>query len=336
MLNNMLEKSFNIQVDFQTGLIISLAFFVFSLLLLWFNRGIAMQCALLVSFLAYLSLCIPVDKDTATHVSVTVFVYFMIWVFMVNRYIKALVKKQLEREWEFYSSDYETTLADPFEFTWLDLDYYDTKQHQLELLGFRKVHDIELLHQTRVFPETRTFTRELINADRDIGTDVIHLRFVKPKNRYERNFDIRYIIFVTEFSDGTFLETNNTKGVNPILEIDGITIQMFEPNTPLEKLLNAHNDTIESICEMRNVVTVFHQTDQELFEFAKRGFALFCKDRQKKGGLLTKTKDAQNTIILTNGNDENNAGVEMFLSEYVKQTQKITQKQQEKQNNENE
>jgi hypothetical protein len=327
-----MEVFFDMPKEFQVGTTVALSFFVFSLLLLWFKRGIAMQFTLLISFLSCLIFCRLPMIGWVGHSLLTVFVYSFIWTFLLKQYIKALAKEQLEKEWKLYSSDYETALADPLEFTWLDLNFYDTKQRELESLGFQKVHDYEFISQTRAFPETRTFTRSFINTEQDIGADIVQIRMVKPKNMLERSVDIRTISFSSEFSDGTFLETHNTKGVNPIVEVDGIIFQMFEPNTPLEDLLDAHEEKIETICETKNVDVILFRTVQELSAAGEREFLLFRKDRQKKGAFV-ETENTQNVSLFVK-KDSDEAGVKAFLSEYAKQARKIARKQRKKQENE--
>jgi hypothetical protein len=169
-------------------------------------------------------------------------VYFWIWNFLTKQYTKAQAKERI-----LYASDNETVLADPFEFTWLDLDYYDAKQRELESFGFQKIRDVEFLLETYVFPETRTFYRSFINTEQDIIAGISHLRMVKPKNTLERMIDIRIVTFVSEFSDGTFLNTNNNaKGVNPNMEINSVIMHTFESDTPLEELLEAHKKKMEA------------------------------------------------------------------------------------------
>ncbi|MDR2644156.1 MAG: hypothetical protein LBC74_15345 [Planctomycetaceae bacterium] len=328
----MLERFFNMPVVFQVGATSMLFFLILSLLMLWFKRGILMNVMLLFSFLSWLLFCKLPIMGWILHIVITSFVYWFLSFIMIKQYIKAMTKDQLEKEWQLYSSDFEPVLVDPLEFTWLDLDYYDTKQRELESLGFRKVHDFENLPQTRVFPEMRTFTRLLINTDRDIDADIVHIRIVKPKNILEINVDIRIVAFVSEFSDGTFLETHNTKGVNLIVNVDGIFMQMFEPDTPLEKLLNAHEEKVESICETKNVEVVVFHTDQELSASGEREFLLFRKDRQKKGGFI-ETENMQNRAIFNQRNEE--AGTNSFLSEYAKQAEKLARKHRTTQENEN-
>jgi hypothetical protein len=242
-----------------------------------------------------------------------------------------MVKAQLEAEWKLYSSDFECVSADPSEFTWLDLDYYDTTQRELESLGFQKVGDYELLPQTRAFPETRTFSRQFINEEQDIGALIINMRVVKPKNLFERSINRRIVEFSSEFSDGTILDTNNTRGVNPIVEIDGIELVMFKPTISLEKLLDAHEERMEAICETKEVDVVIFRNASEMLAANEREFLLFRKDRKEKGG-FTEPEIAENVRIVSSylSNKDDEDGIKIYLAEYNKQARKRRKKQEDK------
>ncbi|MDR1477806.1 MAG: hypothetical protein LBJ00_02575 [Planctomycetaceae bacterium] len=314
---------FDMPIEFQIGLIVAVVFLVLALLLMLCKRGVAMQAALLISFLSYLIFFRCPGLDLISHVVATVFVYVLIWLFLVNQFIAALAKEQLKKEWKLYNSDYKSVPIDPREFTWLDLDYYDTKQRELELFGFQKVDDTEFLSQTDAFPETRTFSRTLTNSQRNIEADITQTRIVKPKNIFERSIDNGVISFSSEFSDGTCLETNNTRGIVPIMEINGIVMQAFEPTISIEKLLDIHEKKIEAICNSKKVNVVIHQNAYEVSTAAERKFILFCKDRKEKGGYV----EFENNIdLLTNGNEENKDGAKAYLDEYAKQARKRKQK----------
>jgi hypothetical protein len=327
-----MQTFFNMPIEFQIGTIVSLSFLVLSLLLLRFKRGIAMQFMLLVSFLSCLIFCRLPVIGWVGHGVLMVVVYYCLWSFLLKRFTKALAKEQLDKEWMIYSSEYETVPADPNEFTWLDLNYYDTKQRELEALGFQKVRDTELLSQTRSFPETRTFNRSMLNTEQDIAADICQIRVVKPKNIQERSINVRTVSFNSEFSDGTFLETHNAKGAMPIEEINGIILQMFAPNTPLEDLLDAHEEKIETICETKNVEVVLRRTIQEFVAAAEREFRLFRNDRSEKGGFT----EAENVRVMRffAKDTADEASTKAYLSEYAKQARKIARKQRKKQENE--
>jgi hypothetical protein len=321
---------FNMPIEFQIGSIVAVAFLVFSLLSSLFRRRIATYITLLISFLSCVIHCHLPTMDFGTHIAITLIAYGFIW-FLIRQFIKVMVKAQLEAEWKLYSSDFECVSADPSEFTWLDLDYYDTTQRELESLGFQKVGDYELLPQTRAFPETRTFSRQFINEEQDIGASIINMRVVKPKNLFERSINRRIVEFSSEFSDGTILDTNNTRGVNPIVEIDGIELVMFESTISLEKLLDAHEERMEAICETKEVDVVVFRNASEMLAANEREFLLFRKDRKEKGG-FTESEIAENvrlasSYLISDKDDEE--GIKIYLAEYNRQARKRRKKQED-------
>jgi hypothetical protein len=314
----------NMPIEFQIGSIVAIAFFAFSLLSFLCKREILMHLTMLISLLSCLFCCLW--AGLGWNCVKVVIVYGVVWWLLINQYIKAIVKAQLEAEMKLYSSDFEYVPVDPFEFTWLDLDYYDTTQRELESLGFKKVGDYELLPQTRAFPQTRTFNRTFINEEQDIVASITNMRAVKPKNLFERSINYRIVEFSSEFSDGTFFEINNTRGINPITEVGGIAMLMFDPTISIEKLLEAHEESIETICETKELDVVVYLNASEQLAAAEREFLLLRKDRQKKCG-FTVSETVQIASHLSGKIDEE--GIKTYISEYNKQVRKRRKKQED-------
>jgi hypothetical protein len=262
------------------------------------------------------------------HILGTFIVYGLIFTCQVILHDKPVVRQKRQKERELYSSNYETVTVDPFEFTWLNLDYYDTKQHELESLGFKKIGDYESLPHTKVFPEARFFIRIFNNIHCDIKVDVSQIHAVKPKNVFERIITLRIVEFVTEFSDGTFLNTNNALDTLTY-DVEGIVFRKFPPNTPIETLLDTHEEEIEKICETKNLKVILHRNAEELEAAGEREFILLCKDRQKKYE-FTPEENTQHFTATQNIN--NDSATEICLSEYNKQARKIEREQRKNKN----
>jgi hypothetical protein len=252
------------------------------MLLLLLRRVDEMIIALFISFLACVIFCRLSMVPWWGYILGTLLVYGLIFTCQVVLHDKAWTRRQRQKEQKLYSSDYEVVTVDPQAFTWLDLDYYDTKQRELESLGFEKIRDHESLSHTRAFPEIRFFSRTFNNVHYEISAEVLQVRIIKPKNVFEKMVDIRLVIFGTEFSDGTFLETTNGLDVNPVQDCEGIIIQQFPPNTSLETLLDIHENKVERICETKYLEVILHRNAEEVYAAGKREFLLLCKDRQKK------------------------------------------------------
>jgi hypothetical protein len=232
-----------------------------------------------------------------------------------------MAREQLKNELKLYSFDYESVIANPLEFTWLDLNYYDTKQHELESLGFQKIDDSEFLPLTKAFPDIRTFSRRFINAEQDIEASITQIRIKKPAYEYEniqeRLLNQRIVKFYSEFSDNTFIETDNTRLITPI---KGIELLAFVPTISLEELLDAHEKKIETICETKNVNTIIHRNANEISEAAKRRFLSLGKYLNEKNN-ITELEFTRIRLIARKYGGYN-AVIKTYLAEYNEQVQK--------------
>jgi hypothetical protein len=305
------------------------------MLLLLLRRVDEMIIALFISFLACVIFCRLSMVPWWGHFLVTFLVYGLILIFQSDQFTKATVRaeirERLKREWKFYLSDFESVTANPIEFTWLDLNYYDSVQRELESFGFKKIGDYENLSHTRAFPELRYFSRLFNNTHYDIIVEVGQNRYVKPKRECEKKSDLRTVCFATEFSDGMFLETSNGLGVNAFQEVEGLIIRKFSPSTPLKTLIDTHREEIKKICETKNVNIILIRNAEELYASEKREFLLLCKDRRKKCG-FTPNEAAQFFTQIPDINDDTLRPI--YVSEYNKQVQKNIQNQRKKQENE--
>ncbi len=311
-------------MEFNIAAGVAAFFFLLSWYLLAIRRGLAMQASLLFSFLTCLLFCRLPTLTELTHISGTIFFYLLVWAGQVNWFVKLIAGDQLRKEWACYLAEFEAEPTDPGEFTWLDLGFYDEKQRELEALGVNKVRDYELLHFTRAFPEMRNFSRILINAERDIEVSVTQTKFVKPKTFFERHFNNYIVEFCSEFSNGSFLNTNNAQGINPLGNMEGYTFQQFPPDTPLADILEAHESEVESICERNDVTVLSHPTERDMLASGARQHLILRRDRQKKGGFTLQ----EMSEITDFPADE---GAKAYIAEYRKQAEKIIEQEQDKQ-----
>jgi hypothetical protein len=319
-MENFLNILFNMPFDFQIGSAVALIFLVLSWLLLLLHRITEMLYALAISWVACVAFCrLPMVPDWG-HFGGTFVVYSLIFTyqaFLVLHDIDPfMIKRQRQKDRELYSSDYEAVAVDPSEFTWLNLDYYDTKQCELASLGFQKIGDYECLPYTKSYPETRFFTRKFNNIHYDVMADVSQICAVKPKNVFEGILNHQIVTFITEFSDGTFLNTSNILGINPLQDVEGIVLRKFPPDISLKTLLDTHEEEVEKICEIKNLMVGLHRNVEELQAAGKREFILFCKNYQKKYGFTLE----ENTQYFTTAQKINNDyPTETCLPEYNKQ-----------------
>ncbi len=197
--------------------------------------------------------------------------------------ISVMAKQHVRRMKILFTNPYEVAEAFLEDYPWLDADFYRTTSKGLESFGFHHLGDWEELHATRALPNMQTMQRAYINAENDIQGLFANIRMKKPRDFVESGFNARMVEFVTEFSNGLILATDNTKGLNAFHEIEGSIIQHFPPSTSIETLLDAHENKIDEICSKQNLEVVLIFSKEDFQASARRGHAIYCKDRQKKG-----------------------------------------------------
>jgi hypothetical protein len=203
----------------------------------------------------------------------------------------------------FYE-DFETVTVSPGDFPWLDESYYDSVQKDLELFGFSKVQDGELLHFSLASPEVRTFYRLLINAERNICATIMQFRVVEPQDDEQRNMEIRCVEFTSECSDGTFLVTTNTLGVNNLEDVEGISFCQLPPDVPLDVLQSCHMEQIQSHCDSTQAELLTRPTDADIQSAGERQHLLMRAAGEKQ--VEVAMQDAMRVALAENFTDEPN------------------------------
>ncbi len=124
------------------------------------------------------------------------------------------------------------------DFEKVDRRFYDEAQQRFAELGFRHLGDIvdQTIEETRGLT---TVVRVMSSTDGSTTAGVYHF---KPP-QMPRGFEGKDLIMVdlsTEFSDGTFLLTSNTKGLDLTTTPTGLHKVQHELDTPIERLVAAH------------------------------------------------------------------------------------------------
>jgi hypothetical protein len=223
----------------------------------------------------------------------------------------------LDNEFNFYNSEYEFIPIDTGNFTQNDLDFYEAKQHELESLGFKTIGDFEGVHFLRNFSGARYFCRLFLNDTKNIVA-VVSQNKLSHKLRFVKN-DYRQVTFRTEFSDGTFFETNNMFGINLLNDVDGIVSNKLNPNEPLEKMLTTHVIEINKISATKNTDAITLQNVDEIIESDKRSFNIARNYRKQNKGL---TENEIKQILQNNKQQQAEFITKTFINEYKKQKQK--------------
>lgn len=188
-----------------------------------------------------------------------------------------------------YSGLDEYALATPDDFGWLDIEYYDRSQQELQSLGFRHLADIEVLTATKASPKMRTFLRCLVNHEGSIQAAVYHIRVSGwmtvltwlrffPKNMYIVDLE-------TEFEDGTFLVTTACHRQLP--ECPGIDQLVVPSGTHVRALLDFHRDRLKQAINRDPDARIrFVSTLVEALEAQDR-MQMLKSDHRKRVGYVT-------------------------------------------------
>ncbi len=124
------------------------------------------------------------------------------------------------------------------DFAAVDRKFYEDAQQRFADLGFRHLGDIvdQTIEQTNGLSSV-----VLVMSSTDGSTTAGVYHFKPPK--MPRGFEGKDLVMVdlsTEFSDGTFLLTSNTKGLDLTTTPTGLHKIQHELTTPIEQLASAH------------------------------------------------------------------------------------------------
>lgn len=143
--------------------------------------------------------------------------------------------------------------ADPAEFHWLKLNFYDQTRDQLEALGFRVIGDFENLTETKVTPYFRRFSRIMVSRDGTIQANIVMIRALRRKMPLKFIWiplrAKRLISLESETIDGVKLITANTEGILPELDLPGLVNQYLPPETYMPYLHKTHRKAMDIVLE---------------------------------------------------------------------------------------
>ncbi len=158
-----------------------------------------------------------------------------------------------------YSTRHEFAEIRAEDFRDLDHQFYNRAEAELEALGFGHVADIEDLTVSRQFPAMRTFIRLLTGDQRSTTASIYHLKF----RRFYRCLQLVgllaqkpfFIDLESEFSDGTFLVTSNTRGIDLSSDVPGVCRQALPQATAIAAVVAAHREAFRQMCQGQRTVT---------------------------------------------------------------------------------
>jgi hypothetical protein len=169
------------------------------------------------------------------------------------------------------------------DFRWLDARYYDAGQRRLEAAGFRCLGDLENISLSAVFQNLRTAIRNFTGDDGVVAASVWQVKLrgwlrVPAFLRLVKG-DMRVVEFCTEFSDGTFVATLNSLGLDSGSDVREIRRMRLPAGTHVEELINIHRQRVAAFREdYATVRPVPVRSERELREVWARMHALKCME----------------------------------------------------------
>jgi len=142
-----------------------------------------------------------------------------------------------------YSSGlHQYRMASIDEFPQLDREFYEACRARFEAHGYRFAGDLENVTLSQAFPNMRSILRICLSADGTVISCCFHAQIpARPGQAAAR--DIRRIELETEFTDGTYITTNNGQDT-PVAKFPNILVNALPATFPLEQLLLVHQQAV--------------------------------------------------------------------------------------------
>jgi len=213
---------------------------------------------------------------------VTLVIAFKLWTRRLRQTLKSEmgdfgdgIRKIREETIAIYQDRHEYRAATPDDFAGLDIAFYDETEAYFTSKGFRRLGD--RVDQTiqdlgKPSPPIRT----MVSSGGTVSVGIYHVKMGSKS--------IRMIDLETEFSDGTFLTTSNSAGLDLSTSPPGIERRQLAPESAAATMLEIHEGEMAKLtAAMSGRTCVVMQTLNELFDMQKRMHTLKAAARQKQG-----------------------------------------------------
>ena len=180
------------------------------------------------------------------YIWITLLILFVLS-FIVPR-LMGTSKKTAHQTAKVFSGRHQFQIVTPLAFPGKRLGFYESTQRFLEGQGFRWLGDIEDLTLTETHPNMRTFIRCMISADGTISGGIYDvelkgwMRLLQLIGLLPRKLQV--LDLETEFNDGTYLCTSNSKGLDQLDAPPSIRKIQYPQHTDLMDLLNVHRGVL--------------------------------------------------------------------------------------------
>jgi len=174
----------------------------------------------------------------------------------------------------------------------IDIGFYERGRAQLEALGYRYLHDIEDV-TVRDATGMPACIRAHAGDHGNTRAGLMHLRVGGWKRAVAGLFrlprDVRAVEFVTEYADGRYLITSNTKGVGEMPMPPSWEFEKFPPAASIEEVERRHRERVRRL----QVVPVRVHTVHDSFEAYARQWMRASDWWHGRGGRMTRNEWAK-------------------------------------------
>lgn len=144
----------------------------------------------------------------------------------IREEVQDRVRRIIERRKAFCTRKHWWQSVDPSSFPSLDVQFYDETRDRAIELGFVWLGDFELMRDPPAETIGRTFERVMVGDEGRIQLYFEHVRSEGRQRIVEVEADsvtnARHIQIATEFTDGSFLFTDNMRGRLPMPLLDKV------------------------------------------------------------------------------------------------------------------
>ncbi|MDR0609451.1 MAG: hypothetical protein LBG58_05030 [Planctomycetaceae bacterium] len=193
------------------------------------------------------------------------------------------IAQQMSQETELQKQLYKNPISyidvNLDDFSHLDLDWYNhTAQEIAAETDAQFVADLECPELSQIWRHLRTFVRTLTAENGQCVFILFNIRGFDKKGILVQN--AKTITIETGFSDGSFLTTSNTEGVNFEEDCEGITLNKLPIETSWQELLKLHQEAVTAKTAGNNLTVVSIKTKEEIIAAQMKQHEFRAKAKQ--------------------------------------------------------
>ncbi|MDR2440166.1 MAG: hypothetical protein LBE12_12475 [Planctomycetaceae bacterium] len=173
------------------------------------------------------------------------------------------MSQETERQKQLYNNPINYIDANLDDFSHLDRDWYDqTAQEITAETNAQFVADLECPELSQIWQNLRRFVRTLTTENGQYVFVLFNIRGFDENGILVQN--MKTVDIETGFSDGSFLTTSNTEGVNMDEDCEGITLNKLPVETTWQELFKSHQEIVTAKTAGSGIIVVPIKTKEEI------------------------------------------------------------------------